>query len=73
MAGEYKVAQAVLDQAIQQTEGDRSMSTDSLISALLGLLLSEQAKSRPKEDILSFVEHHLDNLGDDEHVITRGC
>lgn len=73
MAGEYRIAQTALDQAKQEAENNPSMSTDALINTLLGLLLSEQASSRSKADVLSFVEHHLDNLGDDEHVITRGC
>lgn len=73
MAGEYKLAQQLFDQGMQQAEQDPSMGPEALANALLGLILTDQAKNRSKADIQSFVEHHLENIGDDEMVITRGC
>jgi len=73
MSGEHKAAEQILNNALTQADDDPSMSRDALANALLGQLLSEQSKTRSKADLMSFIEFQLDNLSEDEFVVTRGC
>lgn len=73
MSGEHQAAEQILNSALTQADNDPSMSRDALANALLGQLLSEQSKTRNKADLMSFIEFQLDNLSEDEFVVTRGC
>ncbi|MEM6746000.1 MAG: hypothetical protein AAF608_01120 [Pseudomonadota bacterium] len=73
MAGETTLARSVVGGAITSAQADGSQSADSVLHALLGEVLNELSKSRSRADLDSFISYHLDNLGEDEWVITRGC
>lgn len=73
MSGEHQAAEQILNSALTKADNDPSMSRDALANALLGQLLSEQSKTRNKADLMSFIEFQLDNLSEDEFVVTRGC
>ncbi|MEM7741020.1 MAG: hypothetical protein AAF225_09495 [Pseudomonadota bacterium] len=72
MAGETTLARQLITDGLSRAKADGAQSEDSLLRALLGEVLSELSKSRKRADLDSFINHHLDNLGEDEWVITRG-
>ncbi|MEO1041307.1 MAG: hypothetical protein AAFX52_03365 [Pseudomonadota bacterium] len=72
MAGETALARQLITNAVATAKADEAQSEDALLHALLGEVLSELAKSRKRSDLDSFISYHLDNLGEDEWVITRG-
>ncbi|MEO1657389.1 MAG: hypothetical protein AAFR65_06680 [Pseudomonadota bacterium] len=73
MSGETSLAKDALAGALATARSDASQSEDSLLHALLGEVLTELSKSRSRKDLDSFIGYHLDNLGEDEWVVTRGC
>ncbi len=73
MAGEYQVARDCVAQALARAAEDRGMSEEAMCNALLGTLVSHMAKGRTRKDLMSFIEFHVESVGEDEFVITRGC
>lgn len=73
MSGEYTKAAQIVEAALEDATASPSMSPEALSSAMLGILLQKQSSQQSKADILSFVQFQLDNLEEDEFVVTRGC
>ena len=73
MSGEYAKATEAIDAILAEAEANPSMSKASMCNTMLGILLQKQAQHQSKADIANFVQFQLDNMGEDELVITRGC
>lgn len=73
MSGEAAIAKRALENALQETEGDRSKTTDAVLLAFLGEALTKLSASRSRADIESYISYQLDNVGEEDWVITRGC
>ena len=74
MAGEYQLAQRLIDDGITTAVAETEMDDDVLARALMTQLLEHYRKSRPVDDIISELEHHIRWLQDgDDIVVTRGC
>ena len=72
MAGEQKAAEQLLDAALAAADADGAMSRDTMLSALLRLVLKRARENRTRTDVLGQVEFELDAMGETEFVITRG-
>ena len=73
MSGEYTVAANLIDQAITEAESSTSMDADAMALALLSLTLRRLSEYRSRADIESCVDYDLDNVIEQDQVITRGC
>ena len=72
MAGEQKAAEQLLDAALAAADADGAMSRDTMLSALLRLVLKRARENRTRADVISQVEFELEAMGETEFVITRG-
>ena len=72
MAGEYKLARELLGSAAEKASEDRTMSPETLNQALLVELLSDLCKQHSRKQLDDMIAYHLDHLGEDEFVVTRG-
>lgn len=73
MAGEFRIAQLAVSEAIEASIADASMSPQAMSRALLSEILQQLSSQLPTAQLASLVEYQLDNLNIDEHVVTRGC
>jgi hypothetical protein len=73
MSGEYTVAASLLDTAINQAEEDNAMDPDAMALAILSLVLRKLSEYRSRADIESCIDYDLDNVIEQDQVITRGC
>ena len=73
MAGEYQVAQKVVEQAMEEASASTKMSEDAMCLALFSELIGRMAKTNSKQQLTDLLHFQLESLGNDEHVITRGC
>jgi len=74
MAGEYQLAQRLIDEGLSAASADPAMDGDVLARALMTQLLEHYKTSRVVDDIVSELEQHIQSLLEgDEHVVTRGC
>ena len=72
MAGEFSIARASIEQALEAATADSAMSEDVMETALLCTLFEHMSKSRSRKDLASVVAFQLESCGVDEFVITRG-
>lgn len=69
MAGEFAHAKQLVEQAMTQDGFDKNTMGQALIAAVL-----EQYRAyRKLADVKSELQFTIDNLDEDEFVITRGC
>ncbi|MBU3070013.1 hypothetical protein KOI40_09280 [Aestuariicella sp. G3-2] len=73
MAGEFLIAQEHIQSAISKADNDRSMSTEAMSRALLTELLTQLAKHHSPEELKALLLYQLEQVAEDEFVITRGC
>ncbi|GAB3106479.1 hypothetical protein G8770_07850 [Aestuariicella hydrocarbonica] len=73
MAGEFLIAQEQIQGAILKADADRSMNTETMTRALLAELLNQLAKHHSQEELKALLLYQLDQIAEDEFVITRGC
>lgn len=73
MAGEFKVANSVIEQTLNEAETDNGMSRDAMANALQSALITEMLKSRPAADVRQNIEFLLENADSEFMVVTRGC
>ena len=73
MAGEASYAQQLVTDAMNHADNDPSLSKDAMGRAIINAVLSEYRKYRNVADITSELHYIIDNLDEDEFVITRGC
>jgi hypothetical protein len=73
MAGESPYAQQLVTQAMQHADREPTLSKDAMGRAIINAVLDEYRKYRTSQDIGSELQYIVDNLDEDEFVITRGC
>lgn len=73
MAGEFLIAQEHIQSAILKADNDRSISTEAMTRALLTELLNQLAKHHSPDELKALLLYQLDQVAEDEFVITRGC
>ncbi|MEX1034298.1 MAG: hypothetical protein WDZ30_13115 [Cellvibrionaceae bacterium] len=69
MAGEVDLARQLVEQAMGHAEFDK----DSMGRALINAVIEQYRQYRTADDIASELRFIIDNLDEDEFVITRGC
>ncbi len=73
MAGENKIAQSLVQGALQAADKDNAMSREILLIELLTAALKQLAAYNSREQLESMIDFRLDNIDENEFVITRGC
>lgn len=73
MAGEFRIAQDCIAEAINTAEAENSMSGEAMGRALLTELLTTLSQEHSAASIKEMVDYQLENLTSDEFVVTRGC
>lgn len=73
MAGEYQVAQRVIEEAVEEANTNKKMSEDAMNLALFSEMVGRMAKTNSKQQLTDLLHFQLESIGNDEHVITRGC
>ncbi|MAZ88041.1 MAG: hypothetical protein CL693_10370 [Cellvibrionaceae bacterium] len=73
MAGEFKIAQQAIRDAMETAAAENSMSQDAMGRALLAELLQALSKQSSSAELKDMVDYQLENLSTDSFVITRGC
>ncbi len=73
MAGEFKVANSVIEQALNDADSDKGMSRDAMANALQSALINEMLKTRSAADVRQNIEFLLENADSEFMVVTRGC
>lgn len=69
MSGEVQEAKKRVGDAMQDSQFDR----DSMGRALINAVIERYLEYRSPQDIASELQFLIDNLDEDEFVITRGC
>jgi len=74
MAGEYQYADTLIQQALTQAESDNQMSSDAMRRAILSAILNYSLETgKCVSSLLDEIDYLVDNLKDEEQVVTRGC
>jgi len=73
MAGEFRIAQHCIAEAIKSAKAENSMSEEAMGRALLTELLAVLSQQHAPNSLKELIEYQLDNLSNDEFVVTRGC
>ncbi len=73
MAGEFKVAQQSIGDAMEKASTEKSMGEDAMGRALLAELLQTLSKQHSSAELKEMIDYQLDNLSADSFVVTRGC
>ena len=72
MAGEASDAQQLVTHAMQRADRDPTLDKDAMGRSIINAVLGEYRKYRKIDDIASELQYIIDNLDEDEFVITRG-
>ncbi|GAA5316679.1 MAG: hypothetical protein AseanaTS_18830 [Candidatus Pelagadaptatus aseana] len=73
MAGEFAIAQRLINDALAEVENNKSMSTDAMQLAIFNEIVGLLANTNSREQLQDLLHFRLAAQGQDEHVITRGC
>ncbi len=73
MSGESRIVQQLLQHFDQLSQDNPQLNRAYAQELLLTELLSQQRQRRSAADILHQVHYHLNNLEQDEFIVTRGC
>lgn len=73
MAGEYRVAQDAIEQAMEEALASTKMSEDAMCLALFSELVARLATTNSKQQLTDLLHFHMEALENNVHVITRGC
>ncbi len=73
MAGEFKIAQQSIHDAMETASAESSMSQDAMGRALLAELLQALSKQHASAELKDMIDYQLENLSADSFVVTRGC
>jgi len=73
MSGEYQVASAAIDAAMIEAESTSNMDPDTMALALLSMAIRKLGQFRTRADIEMCIDYNLDNIVEQDQVITRGC
>jgi hypothetical protein len=74
MAGEYQLAQKMIDQGLEAARAENGMDEDTFARAMMYQLIEHNQSNRTGKDIISELEQHIRVIEDGgDSVITRGC
>lgn len=73
MSGESKLAQRLVAEAMEEAEAAANMDGDTLGRAIINAVIEHNLRHRQLDDVKQELQYTLDNLDQDEFVITRGC
>ncbi|GAB1264628.1 hypothetical protein NBRC116493_05420 [Aurantivibrio infirmus] len=73
MPSEASYAKKLVANAMQDAENEKTFDKDSMGRAIIHAVIEEFAQYRKISDIASELQYTVDNLDEDEFVITRGC
>ena len=73
MSGENTLAKQMIHDAISTAEAANTMDPDSMALAILSGVLRHLSDYRTRGDLESYIEYDLDNIVEQDMVITRGC
>lgn len=72
-AGEYKIAEDLLQAALQQARDNRGISGQTMTDTLLVLDLGTLSGSHTRKALHELISFQLDSIGEDAFVVTRAC
>ena len=72
MSGETQAARQLIADAMAQAESNR-FDRNVLGRAIINAAIADCLTRRSPEDLRQELQFTIDNLGEDEFVITRGC
>ncbi|MGI1678824.1 MAG: hypothetical protein K6L75_08840 [Cellvibrionaceae bacterium] len=73
MSGEVEYARKLIEKAMTDTCSEKGFDKDNLGRAMINTVIDHFREYRTVKDIRSELEYLVDNLDEDEFVITRGC
>ncbi len=73
MAGEFKIAQQSISDAMEKAATEGGMSQDAMGRTLLAELLQTLSKQHSSAELKDMIDYQLENLSADSFVVTRGC
>jgi hypothetical protein len=73
MVGEVSFAQKIVTDAMAHAGNEPALSKDAMGRAIINAVLDEYRQYRTTADIASELQYIVDNIDEDEFVITRGC
>ncbi len=74
MAGEYQLAEQVLESGLESARNKEGMDEGTYARAMMYQLIEHNRKSRTQKDIISELEQYIRDFADEgQPVITRGC
>ena len=74
MAGEYQLAEKVLESGLDSARENDGMDETVLARAMMYQVIEHYKKTRDENDIIGELEQYLRGFEDEgEPVITRGC
>lgn len=73
MSGENTFAKQAVAEALQEAEANSQFDQDAMGRALINAVIEHYKSYRNVADITQELNYIIDNLDEDEFVITRGC
>jgi len=73
MSGESSYVKTVMTQVLEEVSTNPQYSPDPMFRALVSAIIDQYKTYRSGADIASELQSLIDNLSEDEHVVTRGC
>lgn len=73
MSGENTFAKEIIAEAIDEANRNPQFDEDAMGRAIVSAVISHYQTYRKAEDIAQELQYIIDNLDEDEFVITRGC
>lgn len=73
MTSEVSYAKQLVADAMQHADNENTFDKDSMGRAIINAVIEEYSQYRKVSDITSELQYIVDNLDEDEFVITRGC
>lgn len=74
MAGEYQLAEQILESGLESARNEEGMDENTYARAMMHELIEHNKRSRTSKDIISELEQYIRDFADEgQPVITRGC
>ncbi len=74
MAGEYQLAQKMIEMGLESARDDGGLDEETFARAMMYQLIEHNQSTRTGKDIISELEQHIRVIEDGgDSVITRGC
>ncbi len=73
MSGENTFAKELVAKAIEEANNNPQFDQDAMGRAIVSAVIAHYQSYRKADDITQELQYVIDNLDEDEFVITRGC